>query len=192
VSGALAEVDLISGTPVWNNTGRLTIGDAGSPVASRWSCGPGHERRIAHRRRPPSARGEAIVGGPGTWHAGDPRLGFGGGTATLEIRDDGHVTSDAASVGVTSDASVTLTHGGWTSGNLAVGRGRPRARSRSRTARSSSATDAFIGFESTPGSSVTVDGTGAEFDHQLEVLGRLVVGAGPLQQPEATSFPTPC
>ncbi|MEO6028569.1 MAG: hypothetical protein ABIR79_17010 [Candidatus Binatia bacterium] len=29
LSGGRAEVDLISGTPVWNNTGRLTIGDAG-------------------------------------------------------------------------------------------------------------------------------------------------------------------
>ena len=98
VSGALAEVDLISGTPTWKNTGRLTIGDAG----------PGRLTVVAGQVTSAESRigggslgaGEAIVGGPGAWTTGNLGLGFGGGPGTLEIEDGGVVTSDGAVIGV--------------------------------------------------------------------------------------------
>ncbi len=98
VSGGLAEVDLISGTPIWNNTGRLTIGDAGpgrlTVVAGQVTSAEAH---IGGGTLGP---GEAIVGGPGAWTTGNLGLGFGGGPGTLEIKDGGVVTSDGAVIGV--------------------------------------------------------------------------------------------
>ncbi len=129
VSGGLAEVDLVSGTPTWTNTGRLTIGDAGSGrltvVAGSVASA---ESRIGGGLL---GAGEAIVGGPGTWTTGNLGLGFGGGTARLEIRDAGVVNSGDAFVGIAGVPSDQPTFvemhdadSTWTlSGTLTVGAG---------------------------------------------------------------------
>jgi T5SS/PEP-CTERM-associated repeat protein len=115
VSGAQAQVDLISGNPVWINTGRLTIGDAG----------PGRLTVVAGAATSAESRlgggllgpGDAIVGGPGRWTTGNLGLGFGGGPGTLEIRDGGLVVSESAVVGVVASTGNTVTVTGATPGD---------------------------------------------------------------------------
>lgn len=108
-SGGLAEVDLVSGTPTWTNSGRLSVGDAGpgrlTVVAGEVTSG---EARIGGGLLGPGA---AIVGAPGKWTTGTLGLGLGGGPGTLEIKDGGDVASHDATIGVVfgSGNGVTVT-----------------------------------------------------------------------------------
>src|SRR5262249_32495779 len=126
-----------------------------------------------------------LIGDPLTALHLEGRL-FVGDTApgSLFIGANADVTSLESRIGNQADGSVTLRHGKnrWKTGNLAVGLdGVGTLVIEDEGVVESD--DAFIGFATTPDSSVTVDGTGDVTFASAWATRKLVVGAGVLPDP---------